>query len=159
LKKSMDALNSMDTGISGEVDTASIMRKMGFLEQNLNEKADKTEVVEARAYSDEKIAEAMAQTEKTFDSVRNEICNFREDYSLFRSKDFAGLEARVTALEKRRSGANSDGEGSHAPDYVSPANGGKIDDSVIAQINNRLTNVEANFNDLRDQFAKWIKQI
>ena len=43
------------------------------------------------------------------------------------------------------------------PEYQAPS--GNIDDSVIIQINNRLGNLEASYNDLRDQFAKWIKQI
>jgi hypothetical protein len=135
----------MDATDVGEIDTASIMRKLAFFEQNLNNKADKIEVVQAREYSDEKIA----NVEKTMDAVRTEISNFRVDFSLFRSKDFAGHDARLKALEARkstdRSGANSDVP--HGPEYALPSTGIKVDESSV---NNRLTNLEANYNDLRD---------
>jgi polyhydroxyalkanoate synthesis regulator phasin len=67
----------------------------------LNDKADKIEVVQARAYTDEEITNLKQQLEQTHEQIRIEISNFREDYYIFKSKDFANLEARVAALEKR----------------------------------------------------------
>ena len=49
-------------------------------------------------------------------------------------------------------------ENIHIPEYQAPTGSG-VDPDVIININNRLGNLEAGFNDLRDQFAKWIKQM
>ena len=148
---------AVDTGSDGQIDATALLRKIHFVEQSLAEKADKVEVREARAYSDECIAGAVKRIEATHEQIRIEISNLREDYALFRSKDFAALEARVTALEKRVTGLGKSVEGIHVPEYQAPS--GKGDEGMLLQINNRVSNLEASFNDLRDQFAKWIKQI
>jgi chromosome segregation ATPase len=85
LKKSIAALSEVDPGNGGNIDATAILRKINFVEQQLNDKADKIEVVQARAYSDEKIAEAVKNLEKVHDQIRIEVSNFREDYALFRS--------------------------------------------------------------------------
>ena len=150
-------MNPSTSVATGDIDTATIMRKIHSLETSLIDKADKAEVVKARAYTDEKIAEAMAETEKSVASIRFEVGNFREEYFLFVSKDHTNLEGRVTILEKKISSMSKNIEGMPMPDYS--ASNGNVDEGVIIQINNRLGDLEANYEDLRDQFAKWIKQI
>jgi hypothetical protein len=157
IEKLMNQMNASTSAANGDIDTATIMRKIHSLETSLIDKADKAEIVKARAHTDEKIAEAMAETEKTVASIRNEVGNFREEYFLFVSKDHTNLEGRVTILEKKISAMSKKIEGMPMPEYS--ASNGNVDEGVIIQINNRLGDLEANYEDLRDQFAKWIKQV
>ena len=117
LKKQVTALSAVDTSNDGQIDATALLRKISHVEQNLKDKADKVEVVQARAYSDDQIGKAVEKLERTHDAIRLEISNFREDYALFKSHDFAALEARVAALEKRCTSLGKQVENIHIPEY------------------------------------------
>ncbi len=133
LKKQITAMSSVDTSSDGQIDATALLRKIHFVEQSMAEKADKVEVREARAYTDAQVGEAEKRMESTQEQIRIEISNFREDYSLFRSKEFAALEGRVAALEKRIQGLSKSVEGIHVPEYQAPS--GKTDEGLLLSIN------------------------
>jgi len=141
---------------AGNIDATALLRKIHFLEQKLEDKADRVEVTQARAYTDDQVSLARKELEKTFDALRAELSNFREAWELFHSRDWKDLCARVEALEKRMQAVNKTLEGfSGVPEYQ--GGGSKISDEMVIQITNRLSSLEVNYTDLRDQFSKWIK--
>ena len=77
------------------------------------------------------------------------MSNFREDFYVFKSKDYSSLVSRVTALEQRMGVVMKTVEGIKMPEHV-PNSGSNVDDSVINMINTRLGNVEVHINELRD---------
>lgn len=117
LKKQMLAMASPEANADGSIDGTALLRKIHFIEQELNEKADKTEVVEARSAAVEGIHHASTKLEKALDILRGEVSNFREDYHMFRSKDYASLEERVEALEKRSEALAKSVAGISMPEY------------------------------------------
>jgi hypothetical protein len=147
--------NSLAGSNNGDIDTDAVMRKIHALEKTVNEKADQVEVNKNKTLAEEKLADAQSENEKAFAASRNEVGTFREEYFMFVSKDHVHLEQRVTTLEKKFSTLSKNMEGMGS--YAAPT--GNVDADALGLINSRLADLEANYEDLRDQFAKWMKQM
>jgi cell division septum initiation protein DivIVA len=88
-------------GDAGNIDATALLRKIHFLEQKLDDKADKIEVVQARSHTDEMVANSRKEVDKIIDALRSELSNLHERFHMFEKDTFEKLVARVVALENR----------------------------------------------------------
>lgn len=128
LKRQVEALSNVDTE-GGNIDATALLRKIHFLEQKLDDKADKIEVIQARAYTDDQVSLLRKDLEKIIDAMRAELTNFREAWELFHTRDWKDIVSRVETLEKRMTAISKLLEnGGGVPEYSS---GGKMSDEMV----------------------------
>ena len=121
-ERRIKALEAMDLSasvpVSGEVDTAAILKQVNMVKAEVSQVRseftsfkDKTISdlealrLELRGYTDKEVGEVSTKLTKKItdlcDQLRYEHDRLRAEFEQFKNKDFAALEARVSALEKK----------------------------------------------------------
>jgi len=89
------------------------------------------------------------------DKLQHEHDRLRAEFEQFKNKDFMALEARVTALEKKFLNlANA-----FANMKIPEASGGGVSQEEFNALAQRVSDLEDALNHLRNEFAKWMKEM
>ena len=84
----------------------------------------------------------------------HELDRLRAEFEMHRDKDFASLENRVTALEKKLLGILQ-----KLNNLPSGPVGSGIDDGKLADILKRLADLENRLGALENEFSRWVKEL
>ena len=90
------------------------------------------------------------------DSLKYELDRLRAEFETFKSKDFRDLEARVSALEKKFRALQDAFNNLQIP--ASSGNNG-VSQEAFNALQQRVADLEDALNHLRNEFAKWMKEM
>ncbi len=176
-ERRIKALEAMDfsgpANVSGDIDTAAILKQVNLVRTELNQvrndqNAFQTKVtndlealrLEMRAYTDKEVSEVKAfakkQIQDAMESLKYELDRLRAEFETFKSKDFRDLEARVTALEKKLRSLQDAFNNLQIP--ASSGNNG-VSQEAFNALQQRVADLEDALNHLRNEFAKWMKEM
>ena len=112
-----------------------------------------------RNYTDKEVSDAHAKLKKRIDEVNDslkyELDRLRAEFETFKSKDFRDLEARVAALEKRFQRLSD----AFANLKIPESSGGGVSQEAFNALQQRVADLEDALNHLRNEFAKWMKEM
>lgn len=169
-ERRLKALESMDMGgsttvVSGEVDTASILKQVGLIRQefvNFREVKYVEDLEglrnELKGYTNKEVATAKTSLSKeikeTNEALKYELDRLRAEFETFKSRDFKDLEARVSALEKKLQRLNEVVANLKIPES---SGGSGVSEEAFRQLEQRVHNLENALHELQNEFARWIK--
>ena len=157
--------------VDGKVDTGAIFQAIKALEIQLNMHKESTEAdfkdvkqeianlkVDYKEYVDNKVGELDGRLSQKIDDglgkLGHELDRLRAEFEMHRDKDFASLENRVTALEKKLLGIIQ-----KLNNLPSGPVGSGIDDGKLADILKRLADLENRLGALENEFSRWVKEL
>lgn len=115
--------------------------------------------MELRGYTDTEVGGLKSSLSKKIDDVaeasKYELDRLRAEFETFKSKDFRDLEARVTALEKRMQRLSD----AFANLKIPESSGGGVSQEAFNALAQRVSDLEDALNHLRNEFAKWMKEM
>ena len=115
---------------------------------------------ELMAYTDKETSDlkktVQSKIDSAMDSLKYEIDRLRAEFETFKSKDFRDLEARVTALEKKFKLLNDAFANLKIPES---SGGGGVSQEAFDALAQRVQDIEDALNHLRNEFAKWMKEM
>ena len=173
-ERRIKALESVDTSApTGELDTAAILKQLKLVQvevssmrNDFNAFKEQTAVdldklrVELTAYTDKETGTLKTQLDnkitQAFDSLKYDLERLRAEFETFKSKDFRDLEARVTALEKKFKLLNDAFANLKIPESTGT---GGVSQEAFDQLVARVNDLEDQLNHLRNEFAKWMKEM
>ena len=176
-ERRIKALESMDMSgpatVSGDIDTAAILKQVNLVRTELNQvrndhNALSTKVtndlealrLELRSYTDKEVGNLKTTMQKkiqeAMDSLKYELDRLRAEFETFKSKDFRDLEARVSALEKKFRALQDAFNNLQIP--ASSGNNG-VSQEAFNALQQRVADLEDALNHLRNEFAKWMKEM
>lgn len=126
----------------GDVDTSAIFQKIAQVESALNSHKSDT------ASQHEKIWARL----DGLDNLRHELERLRAEFEMHKGKDFKDLEARVSALEKQLRKVLEKLENM-------PVGESGFDEGRMRQLEARVDALEAALDGLKNEFARWIKEL
>ena len=116
---------------------------------------------ELQAYTDKEIGDFKKVVTQKIDSaietLKYEVDRLRAEFETFKSKDFRDLEARVSALEKKFRLLNDAFNNLKIP-QATGGDGGVSQEAFNALVQ-RVQDLEDALNHLRDEFARWMKEM
>ena len=116
--------------------------------------------MELQAYTDKEIGDFKRVVTQKIDSaietLKYEVDRLRAEFETFKSKDFRDLEARVSALEKKFRLLNDAFSNLKIPQ--STGDGG-VSQEAFNALAQRVQDLEDALNHLRDEFARWMKEM
>ena len=154
---------------TGEIDTGAILKQINLLRaettsmrQDFND--NKVKVTgdldalrfEMRNYTDKECKEISVKLDKITDSLKHELERLRAEFETFKKNDHAQLEARVTALEKKFIRLNDAFNNLKIPES---SGGGGVSQEAFDALVRRVDDLEAQLAHLRDEFARWMKEM
>ena len=114
-----------------------------------------------KGYTDKETAELgktfKANIDRVAESLSHELERLRAEFETFKSKDFKDLEARVAALENKYLRLQDAISKLKIPE--STGNGGGVSQEDFDALVRRVDDLEAQLNHLRDEFARWMKEM
>lgn len=157
--------------ITGDVDTAAILKQLNLVKSEVNSmrsefteykskmKTDLEQLrIELRGYTDQETSNVEKTLNKKVDecveSLKYELERLRAEFETFKSKDFKDLEARVSALEKKFLRLQEAFNNLKIPE----SSGGGVSQEAFDALVQRVNDLEMMMANLRDEFAKWIKE-
>ena len=102
-------------------------------------------------YTDDEIKGNLKDFNGALEAIRNELQRLRGEFDGFRAKDHHDLSCRVTALENKIKILAG-----RKPEVAMPTSAG-VDNDEFKGLAGRVGALEQNVNDLRNEFARWIK--
>lgn len=158
LKTQLDALGSM-SGSSGQVDTSQFTLKIAQLEAEIKKKVDKFDLnalkEEMRREWSQDDRDQRKEVDASLDGLRFEIERTKNEFDSFKVKEFAELTQRVSTLEKKLTNLMTTVHNLKLPADT----GNNVDDGLLRELADRLSALERDVEDLKNQFAKWIKEM
>lgn len=162
---------SASPAITGEVDTAAILKQLNLVKSEVNSmrsefteykskmKTDLEQLrIELRGYTDQETTNVEQSLNKkideSVDQLKYELERLRAEFETFKSKDFKDLEARVSALEKKFLRLQEAFNNLKIPE----SSGGGVSQEAFDALVQRVNDLEMMMANLRDEFAKWIKE-
>ena len=113
-----------------------------------------------KGYTDKEVADLEKGLKSKIDSVaeslQHELERLRAEFETFKSKDFKDLEARVTALENKFLRLQDAFSKLKIPESTG---GGGVSQEAFDALVRRVDDLEAQLNHLRDEFARWMKEM
>ena len=91
------------------------------------------------------------------ENLKHEIERLRADFEGFKGKEFRDLEARVTALEKKFLNLQNAFANLKIPESSGGNNG--VSQEAFNALAQRVADLEDALNHLRNEFAKWMKEM
>lgn len=158
LKAQLNALGSMSNN-SGQVDTSQFTLKIAQLEAEIKKKCDKFDLnalkEEMRREWSQDDRDQRKEIDASLDGLRFEIERTKNDFESFKSKEHAELMQRVSTLEKKMTNLMTTVHNLKMPADT----GNNVDDGLLRELADRLSALERDVEDLKNQFAKWIKEM
>ena len=116
--------------------------------------------LEMKGYTDKETADLEKNLKSKIDgvaeSLQHELERLRAEFETFKSKDFKDLEARVTALESKFLRLQDAFSKLKIPESTG---GGGVSKEAFDALVRRVDDLEAQLNHLRDEFARWMKEM
>ena len=152
--------------VSGEVDTASILKQVQMVKSELIQFKENKHVQDLQGLRNE----LMGHTDKEVTSLRNEmdkkistmiedlrheLDRLRAEFETFKNRDFKDLEARVTALEKKLQRLMDVVNNLRMPEST----GGGVSEEAFRELAQKVADLEDALNQLRKEFAHWMKEM
>ena len=173
-ERRIKALESKDvpmpeiTSSSGEVDMTALKNfialEVSKVRNEVNTLESKVKVdldqlrIELRGYTDQQtdtVSQKLTlKMNEAFEKLSYEQDRLRAEFETFKSKDFRDLEARVTALEKKFLRLQEAFNNLKIPESA----GGGVSQEAFDALVQRVNDLEMMLANLRDEFAKWIKE-
>ena len=117
--------------------------------------------LELRGYTDKEVSEVSTKLTKKMtdlcDQLKYEHDRLRAEFEQFKNKDFAALEARVSALEKKFLKLQEAFANLRIPEASN--NTGGVSQEAFNALQQRVADLEDALNHLRNEFAKWMKEM
>ena len=114
--------------------------------------------LEMKGYTDKELAAGLKNLNIKIDDMneklKHEIERLRAEFETFKNKDFKDLEARVAALEKKFRHLSD----AFANLKIPEGNNGVSQEAFDALVR-RVDDLEMQLAHLRDEFAKWMKEM
>lgn len=156
------------TSSTGEVDMSALKQFIALevskvrLEVNNLDSKIKTDLdqlrIELRGYTDQETntvdQKLSAKIIEINDQLKYEHDRLRAEFETFKSKEFRDLEARVAALEKKLLRLQEAFNNMKIPE----SSGGGVSQEAFDALVQRVNDLEMMLANLRDEFAKWIKE-
>ena len=98
----------------------------------------------------------LQKIDTAMDSLKYELDRLRAEFETFKSKDFRDLEARVSALEKKFKLLNDAFANLKIPQSTGT---GGVSQEAFDALAQRVAELEDALNHLRNEFAKWMKEM
>jgi len=157
IKDSMAGMSS-GTGNDSNLDTAQIMMRINLLNVEINKKIDihiaNNQMESNQATLKDLLHKMSKQMESNQNKHNSDIEQLRAEFEFHKNKDFTALAERVTALEKKHSQLANTVANWKVPE----AKGGNgVDSSVIRELQDRVSALEAGLDALRNEFTHWMK--
>lgn len=170
------ALEAMDMSANvsptGEIDSAAILKQLNLVKAEVNSmrsdfnnyQSRVTSDLEAlrlelRGYTDKQTMDVQkslnTKIDKAVEQLKYEHDRLRAEFETFKSKDFKDLEARVTALEKKFMRLQE----ALANLKIPEGSGGGVSQEAFDALVRRVDDLEMQLAHLRDEFAKWMKEM
>ena len=157
---------SMPSGTNAaDIDTASILKAVSMVKNELTVFKEKTSSdleqlrIELKGYTDKETGEVRTQMSSRItemgESLKYEHDRLRAEFENFKNRDFKDLEARVTALEKKFARLSEAFNNLKIPD----AGPGGVSEEAFRQLAQKVADLEDALNHLRNEFAKWMKEM
>ena len=171
LKRRLAAVEGMEMPTAAEpanMDTGAIMKQIQFVKNEFNtfkvEIPKKQEIDlnalrnELKGYTDKEVSTAQKEVKDlikdTADSLNHKHEMLSAEFENFKQRDFRELEARVTALEKKLHRLAEQVNNIKMPDVI-----GNTDDGALRALAEKVAELEDALNQLRNEFAKWMKEL
>ena len=90
------------------------------------------------------------------EALKYELDRLRAEFENFKNKDFRDLEARVAALEKKFKMLSDAFANLKIPES---AGGGGVSQEAFNELKQRVADLEDALAHLRNEFAKWMKEM
>jgi vacuolar-type H+-ATPase subunit I/STV1 len=171
-ERRIKALENMDMpvmtagGSGSDIDTASILKAVSMIKNELTNFKEKTNSdleslrIELKAYTDKETTDVRKETSTKIkdlgESLKYELDRLRAEFENFKNRDHKDLEARVTALEKKFARLSEAFNNLKIPDS---GPGGGVSEEAFRQLAQKVADLEDALNHLRNEFAKWMKEM
>ena len=112
--------------------------------------------LEMKGYTDKETSEVSKKVDSTAEKLQHELERLRAEFETFKNKDFKDLEARVAALEKKFLRLSDAFANLKIPEA---SGGGGVSQEAFDALVRRVDDLEMALAHLRDEFAKWMKEM
>ena len=112
--------------------------------------------LEMKGYTDKETSEVSKKVDSAAEKLQHELERLRAEFETFKNKDFKDLEARVAALEKKFLRLSDAFANLKIPEA---SGGGGVSQEAFDALVRRVDDLEMALAHLRDEFAKWMKEM